>query len=114
LAGITKIIGQVGLGIIIGTTLYFSNAVTVEREVIGVAYQKQAAEKYGKDSTVLVRNIDGVEKRYVRVKTPITTIPFVKNHEFNYSKLVSWIYLEPNNLLDCVYINCYTNYYSSK
>lgn len=35
LAGISKIIGQVGLGIIIGTTLYFSNAVTVEREIIG-------------------------------------------------------------------------------
>jgi len=28
---------------------------------------------------------------YVKVKTPITSIPFVKNHEFNYSKLISWI-----------------------
>jgi len=33
LAGISKVIGQVGLGIIIGLTLYFSNAVTVEREI---------------------------------------------------------------------------------
>ena len=30
----SKIIGQIGLGIIIGVTLYFSNAVTVEREVL--------------------------------------------------------------------------------
>ena len=34
LAGTAKIIGQLGLGLIIGATLYFSNAVTVEREVI--------------------------------------------------------------------------------
>ena len=34
LAGISKIIGQVGLGIIIGVSLYFSNAVTVEREIV--------------------------------------------------------------------------------
>lgn len=91
LAGISKIIGQVGLGIIIGTTLYFSNSVTVEREVIGAKYQMQAAENFAKDSTIFTRTIDGVEKRFVKVKTPITTIPFVKNHEFNYSKLVSWM-----------------------
>ena len=34
LAGISKVIGQVGLGVIIGVTLYFSNAVTVEREIV--------------------------------------------------------------------------------
>jgi phospho-N-acetylmuramoyl-pentapeptide-transferase len=91
LAGFTKIIGQVGLGIIIGTSLYFSNAVTVEREVIGSEYHKQTNERYAKDSSVFIRNIDGVEKKFVRVKTPIATIPFVKNHEFNYSKLISWM-----------------------
>ncbi|MBX2931016.1 MAG: phospho-N-acetylmuramoyl-pentapeptide-transferase [Chitinophagaceae bacterium] len=91
LAGISKIIGQIGLGIIIGATLYFSNAVVVEREVIGKTYQRQVEEKYAKDSSVSIKNIDGVEKKFVKVKTPITTIPFVKNHEFNYSKLLSWI-----------------------
>ena len=97
LAGISKIIGQVGLGIIIGVSLYFSNAVTVEREIIPasavstgiVALQK--GEHLAKDSNVIVRTINGVERRYVKVKTPITSIPFVKNHEFNYSKLISWI-----------------------
>ncbi len=92
LAGISKIIGQVGLGIIIGTTLYFSNAVTVEREIVSTnAVQLQQGERLAKDTNVIVRNINGVERRYVKVKTPITTIPFVKNHEFNYSKLISWM-----------------------
>jgi phospho-N-acetylmuramoyl-pentapeptide-transferase len=93
LAGISKIIGQVGLGIIIGVTLYFSNAVTVEREIVasnGIAASLQKGERIAKDSNIIVRNINGVERKFVKVKTPITTIPFVKNHEFNYSKLLSW------------------------
>lgn len=92
LAGISKIIGQIGLGIIIGVSLYFSNAVTVEREVITTpAAQLQKGERLAKDSNVIVRKLNGIEKRFVKVKTPITTIPFVKNHQFNYSKLISWI-----------------------
>jgi phospho-N-acetylmuramoyl-pentapeptide-transferase len=92
LAGISKIIGQVGLGIIIGTTLYFSNAVTVEREVFtSPQAQLQRGEKLAKDTNIIVRKINGIEKRFVKVKTPITTIPFVKNHEFNYSKLITWM-----------------------
>jgi phospho-N-acetylmuramoyl-pentapeptide-transferase len=103
LAGISKIIGQVGLGIIIGVSLYFSNAVTVEREIITAPNATQSAvsysgavtlqkgERLAKDSNVSVRKINGVERRYVKVKTPITSIPFVKNHEFNYSKLISWM-----------------------
>jgi len=93
LAGISKIIGQVGLGIIIGVTLYFSNAVTVEREIISttVSESLQKGEKIAKGADVVVRKINGVERRFVKVKTPITTIPFVKNHEFNYSKIISWI-----------------------
>jgi phospho-N-acetylmuramoyl-pentapeptide-transferase len=94
LAGVSKIIGQIGLGIIIGTTLYFSNNVVVERELIGqqsVASTLLPGEKRAKDSNVVVRNINGVERRFAEVKTPITTIPFVKSHEFNYSRLISWI-----------------------
>jgi phospho-N-acetylmuramoyl-pentapeptide-transferase len=94
LAGISKIIGQVGLGIIIGVTLYFSNAVTVEREIVNntsISSTLQKGERIAKDTNVIVRNINGVERKFVKVKTPITTIPFVKNHEFNYAKLVSWM-----------------------
>lgn len=95
LAGKFKIFGQIGLGIIIGTTLYFSNSVTVEREVqtaqIGTHQFLQQGEKLAKDSNVIKRKINGEERYYVKVKTPITTIPFVKGHEFNYSKLISWM-----------------------
>ena len=94
LAGLTKIIGQVGLGIIIGTTLYVSQNVVVERELISGQTLNQTllpGEKRAKDSNIITRNINGVERRFAEVKTPITTIPFVKTHEFNYSKLISWI-----------------------
>ncbi len=94
LAGVSKIIGQIGLGIIIGATLYFSNSVTVERELIepgSTTTVLQRGEKVAKDSNVIVRKIDSVQRRFVKVKTPITTIPFVKSHEFNYSKLIDWI-----------------------
>src|SRR3954453_12249267 len=89
LAGKFKIFGQVVLGIIVGATLYFSPSVTVEREVIS---QRPATAT--KDSVVqkgerlvgdTIRVFDGKQHRYVRVKTPITTIPFIKTHEFNYS-----------------------------
>ena len=92
LAGVAKIIGQLGLGLIIGATLYFSNAVTVEREVItDVKSSLQQGEKLVKNQDIVIKKIDGVDRKFVRVKTPITTIPFVKNHEFNYSKLISWM-----------------------
>ncbi len=93
LAGISKIIGQVGLGIIIGVTLYFSNAVTVEREIYSNQPRQflQKGERLAKDSNIIIREINGDDRTFVKVKTPITTIPFVKSHEFNYSKLISWM-----------------------
>ncbi|MEI7471319.1 MAG: phospho-N-acetylmuramoyl-pentapeptide-transferase [Chitinophagaceae bacterium] len=89
LAGRFKIFGQVMLGIIVGATLYFNQSVVVKREVaneenLGKIQMgpKERATKY--DTVVL----DGKVHEYVSVKTMITTIPFVKNHEFNYAKLL--------------------------
>ncbi|MFN4892348.1 MAG: phospho-N-acetylmuramoyl-pentapeptide-transferase [Bacteroidota bacterium] len=82
LAGRFKILGQVGLGIFVGATLYFNSEVTIWREYIGNA-QAAATEE-----SVIVKNVNGQPKYFVETKTPITTIPFVKNHEFNYSKLL--------------------------
>lgn len=91
LAGKFKIFGQVMLGIIVGAVLYFSPSVTVKREVMPdkAATVMQPGERKLKEDTVM---IDGKAHRFVTVKTPITTIPFVKNHEFNYAKLLpkSW------------------------
>ncbi|MBS1746737.1 MAG: phospho-N-acetylmuramoyl-pentapeptide-transferase [Bacteroidetes bacterium] len=109
LAGVSKIIGQVGLGIIIGATLYFSNNVVVERELIGKQTAADSSflmqgEKRAKDSNIIVRNINGVNRRFAEVKTPITTIPFVKTHEFNYSRLISWIGPNAQNYTWIIYI----------
>ncbi len=79
LQGKFKVIGQVGLGIIVGATLYFHPGVTVKHgQTIPVIGQEQ--------------NLAEVSSDYQdEEKTLITTIPFVKNNEFDYSKLVSWI-----------------------
>ncbi len=89
LAGKFKIFGQVILGIIIGTTLYFNPNVVVKREIIGTktgsAFIPQRGEHKLSEDTVVT---NGEVHRFVTVKTPITTIPFVKTHEFNYAKLL--------------------------
>ncbi len=92
LAGRFKIFGQVMLGIIIGATLYFNQSVVVKREILASATDTtrlQRGERKIKEDTVIA---DGKIHRFVTVKTPITTIPFVKTHEFNYAKLLpaSW------------------------
>ena len=80
LAGKFKIFGQVMLGVIIGATLYFNNNGKTWREYQGVP-------KAG-DTTVITREVNNRIKYFVEAKEPITTIPFVKSHEFNYSKLL--------------------------
>ena len=79
LAGWFKIIGQVGLGITVGAVLYFNSDVKIWREYAGVP---------GENKEVISKMVDGKTKYFVESKQPITTIPFVKNHEFNYSKLL--------------------------
>ncbi|MGV3530470.1 MAG: phospho-N-acetylmuramoyl-pentapeptide-transferase [Flavisolibacter sp.] len=84
LAGKFKIFGQVMLGVVVGATLYFNQNVEIWREYQGVP-------KSG-DTTVIVKEVNGKEKYFVPAKSFVTTIPFVKTHEFNYSKLLpeSW------------------------
>ena len=87
LAGRFKIFGQVVLGIIVGATLYFNSTVTVEREILS----KQGIENLHvgeRKINEITRMINGKEHRFAIVQTPITTIPFVRTHEFNYSKLL--------------------------
>jgi len=97
LAGRFKIFGQVMLGIIVGATLYFTPSVVVEREIYkpNVQYVKDSVLRRGEQlmsDSFHITSIDGRKHIFAIVKTPITTIPFVKNHEFNYTKLLpkSW------------------------
>ncbi len=89
LAGKFKVFGQIVLGIIVGYTLYFNENVVVKREIIteqnDALWKLKRGEKKMKEDTVMS---DGISHRFVTVKTPITTIPFVKTHEFNYARLL--------------------------
>lgn len=81
LAGWFKILGQVVLGFVVAATLFFNSNTKVWREFIGDA---KPVDTTGIKKVVL----DGKEKLFVEVSEPITTIPFVKNHEFRYSRLL--------------------------
>jgi phospho-N-acetylmuramoyl-pentapeptide-transferase len=68
LAGKFKIVGQVGVGLIIGCLLYFNEDVVVKHQVdVG----------------------DGTE--WIQSDKMVTTIPFIKNNEFDYHSLVTWL-----------------------
>lgn len=82
LAGWFKILGQVGLGITVGAVLYFNSSVKIWREYEGAPKK----EEIGK--TIIERVVNGKTKYFAETKDPITTIPFVKSHEFNYTKLL--------------------------
>jgi phospho-N-acetylmuramoyl-pentapeptide-transferase len=81
LAGWFKILGQVVLGLVVGYTLYFNTNTRVWREYVGVGLP---ADTTGLKIVTLGKD----RKVFVEAREPITTIPFVKNHEFNYSKLL--------------------------
>lgn len=94
LAGKFKVIGQVGLGLIVGITLYTNKSVTV-REVMThneVVAQHIKGEKPFPmaDSTAFnPLKLEQSQTRYfVDVKKTSTTIPFIKHHEFDYAKLL--------------------------
>lgn len=80
LAGWFKILGQVVLGIVVAAVLLFNENTYALREYTG---QVKAG-----DSSIIVKKFDGKTKYFVRANEPITTIPFVRTHEFNYAKLL--------------------------
>lgn len=75
LKGKFKIVGQVGLGLIVGLTLYLSPQVVI-RENVSVIKTAQTEEiQYSKSD----------------VKSTITTIPFLKNNNLNYADAFTWV-----------------------
>ena len=79
LKGRFKVLGQVGLGLIIGTTLYFHQDVTIKEKV--PANQQE----------IVVNQQSNLPQFLPEAKSTKTTIPFVKQNEFNYSSLITWI-----------------------
>ncbi|HUQ66300.1 MAG TPA: phospho-N-acetylmuramoyl-pentapeptide-transferase [Flavitalea sp.] len=79
LAGWFKVLGQVVLGLLVALTLLLNDNTQVWREYSG---------EVNDSVKVIRRELDQKQKLFVIPDKPITTIPFVKGHEFNYSKLL--------------------------
>ena len=75
MSGKFKIVGQVGLGLIVGCTMWMSPDIVMRENV-------ETVEPRGEEITVTYRNEN--------VKAAQTTIPFVKNNNFDYAYLTSW------------------------
>ena len=76
LKGIFKVIGQVGLGIIVGTVLYTHPGVTIRTDKVNTVVVNQSQN--------VISALPNEEK------STATTIPFFKNNEFDYAELLAW------------------------
>lgn len=79
LPGKFKIIGQVGLGVFVGAVMFFHPDVTIKREKMNPINSQEAITQ---NSPI---------EFYDAEKSLKTTIPFVKENEFNYETLVGWM-----------------------
>ncbi|WP_426090986.1 phospho-N-acetylmuramoyl-pentapeptide-transferase [Flavobacterium sp. DSR3-2] len=77
LKGVFKVVGQVGLGLIVGIVLYFHAGVTVRTDTSTSDIFRMPTE------TVIL-------PAPVEEKSTATTIPFFKNNEFDYAELLAW------------------------
>jgi len=80
LKGIFKVIGQVGLGLIVGSVLYFHPGVTVRDDANSKVLTAYVQEQQGS----VILPTDSAQK------STLTTIPFFKNNEFDYAELLAW------------------------
>lgn len=76
LKGIFKVIGQVGLGLIVGSVLYLHPGVTLRTDPVQSVTFKQT------------ENV--ITQAPLEEKSTATTIPFLKNNEFDYAELLAW------------------------
>jgi phospho-N-acetylmuramoyl-pentapeptide-transferase len=82
LAGRFKIVGQVGLGLIVGLTLYFNDHVVI-REVTPRSVAMI-------ENNIFQENLDE-RLEYTDVKSTKTTVPFAKNNELDYGKILPFL-----------------------
>lgn len=96
LKGRFKIVGQVGLGIIVGTTMWLSGDIVVREKTM----QPVETVYYDADGTVVQTVQRNVLIDSESTKTTKTTIPFVKNNEFDYG----WLTGGDNTLMWLLYV----------
>lgn len=83
LASVSKVIGQVGLGLIVGIVLYFNQGVVTKEEIPqGEVY------KYSSSLVSKITDDNGEVHYMLTEKKPTTTIPFFKGHEIDYSIVI--------------------------
>jgi phospho-N-acetylmuramoyl-pentapeptide-transferase len=82
LSGKYKILAQIILGIVVGATMYFSDSVVLREKV---ATNSPAADQQITVNDLSARFSDE------GIKSTKTTIPFVKNNEFDYAVLLRWL-----------------------
>lgn len=87
LAGKFKVLGQIGIGLIVGITLYFHNDVVVRNRVHSSGQSAYSIESVNGSSQLPNMPEYSTED----TKSMKTTIPFVKNNEFDYSSLLSFL-----------------------
>ena len=87
LAGKFKILGQVGLGLIIGCTIYFCDETVIKEKV------NKNENLVNTQSMFKLDNFGEAQQLFTKqsIKSTKTTIPFVKNNEFDYADLLSWL-----------------------
>ncbi len=83
----SKLIGQVGLGVIIGSILYFNPNVVVRENS---AVSSSVVISRGGNIVDDINNSEDMASTGVNVKSTKTTIPFFKNNEFEYADLIVW------------------------
>lgn len=91
LKGKFKVIGQVGLGLIVGAVLYFHPGVTVRQDTGGSFTYRNQTENV-------------ITQTPLEEKSTVTTIPFFKNNEFDYAELLAWTGDDYHNLAWLVFI----------
>ena len=84
LAGKFKIVGQIGVGIIVGSLLYFHSDVTIKERIQPSQFDTEIASVHS--GTPI--NGESTVRYGEEVKSRSTTIPFIKNNEFNYEWLL--------------------------
>jgi phospho-N-acetylmuramoyl-pentapeptide-transferase len=84
LAGKSKVVGQIGVGLIVGCILYFSDDVTVHKRV-SADYQLKADETFVTHEHVMDKDDT---HNWIKTDDMTTTIPFIKGNEFNYNWLI--------------------------
>lgn len=90
LKGKFKVVGQIGIGLIVGAVFYFHPDVVTKERVTANSSSYYEPSNFD-ESTGSQKNLAIPKYAKTTVKTIKTTIPFVKNNEFDYTELLSFL-----------------------